>query len=107
MQPREGKLRMRTCWKRRHKEQFGGLTSPGRCRALKDLQPSHRPLLILMDVVLEYVTKATGVRVGDSTLASRTIAFMHKLTELAPRRREARLVGPRVGTASSSDRSVR
>lgn len=34
-----------------------------------------------MDEVLEYITKASGVTVGESTLADQTIAFMQELTE--------------------------
>lgn len=34
-----------------------------------------------MDEVLEYVTKAAGVKVADSSLAAQTIAFMQELTE--------------------------
>lgn len=33
-----------------------------------------------MDEVLEYVTKAAGVKVGDSNLASQTFAFIQELT---------------------------
>ncbi len=36
-----------------------------------------------MDEVLEYVTKAAAVTVGESTLAAQTIAFMQELTEVA------------------------
>jgi hypothetical protein len=36
-----------------------------------------------MDEVLEYVTKAAGVKVADSSLAAQTIAFMQELTETA------------------------
>ncbi|MGQ3684001.1 MAG: hypothetical protein ACUBOA_03155 [Candidatus Loosdrechtia sp.] len=36
-----------------------------------------------MDEVLEYVTKAAGVRVEASHLAAQTIAFMQELTETA------------------------
>lgn len=43
----------------------------------------HEPLLILMDEVLEYVTKAAGVKVEESTLAAQTMAFMQELTEAA------------------------
>jgi len=57
-------------------------TSPGR-EVLRDLLDSHQPVLILMDEVLEYVTKAAGVTVGDSTLAAQTIAFMQELSECA------------------------
>lgn len=63
-------------------KELAGLVTPGRGQAVRDLLIQHQPLLILMDEVLEYVTKAAGVRVGDSTLAAQTIAFMHELTEL-------------------------
>ena len=59
-----------------------GQTAPGR-EVLRDLLDSHQPVLILMDEVLEYVTKAAGVKVGDSTLAAQTIAFMQELSECA------------------------
>ena len=60
---------------------FDGLTSPGR-DALHGLLSENQPVLILMDEVLEYMTKAAGVPVGDSTLASQTLAFMQELTEV-------------------------
>jgi predicted AAA+ superfamily ATPase len=59
---------------------FDGLTAPGR-EALRALLAAHQPLLILMDEVLEYATKAAGVPVGESTLAAQTLAFFHELTE--------------------------
>ncbi len=61
---------------------FDGLTSPGRDR-LQQILSQNQPVLILMDEVLEYMTKAAGVPVGDSTLASQTLAFMQELTEAA------------------------
>lgn len=61
---------------------FEGLTPPGR-EALRALLDAHQPLLILMDEVLEYATKAAGVPVGDSTLAAQTLAFLQELTEAA------------------------
>ena len=61
---------------------FDGLTSPGR-DALYELLSENQPVLILMDEVLEYMTRAAGVPVGDSTLASQTLAFMQELTEAA------------------------
>ena len=61
---------------------FDGLTSPGR-DALYALLSEHQPVLILMDEVLEYMTKAAGTPVGDSTLAAQTLAFMQELTEAA------------------------
>ena len=63
-------------------ERFDGLTSPGR-DALYEMLLENQPVLILMDEVLEYMTKAAGVPVGDSTLASQTRAFMQELTEAA------------------------
>ena len=61
---------------------FDGLTSPGR-DALYQLLSDNQPVLILMDEVLEYMTKAAGVPVADSTLAAQTLAFMQELTEVA------------------------
>ncbi len=61
---------------------FDGLTAPGR-DALYELLSESQPVLILMDEVLEYMTKAASVRVADSTLASQTLAFMQELTEAA------------------------
>ncbi|HOP36599.1 MAG TPA: hypothetical protein PL090_09750, partial [Syntrophales bacterium] len=57
---------------------FAGMTAPGR-EALRPLLEKHEPLLILMDEVLEYVTKAAGVKVEESTLAAQTMAFMQEL----------------------------
>ena len=61
---------------------FDGLTSPGR-DAIYELLAAKQPALILMDELLEYMTKADGVRVENSTLASQTLAFMQELTEAA------------------------
>ncbi len=55
-------------------------TAPGR-ENLKNVLEKHQPLLILMDEILEYATKAAGVKVGDTNLASQTLAFMHEITE--------------------------
>ena len=57
-------------------------TAPGK-RILKEVIENHLPVLILMDEALEYVTKAAGVTVGESTLKGQTLAFMQELTELA------------------------
>ena len=59
-----------------------GNGSPGR-EALREVLQRHEPLLILMDEVLEYTTKAATVPVKDSSLAAQTIAFMQELTEVA------------------------
>ena len=61
---------------------FAGLTSPGR-DAIYELLAAKQPALILMDELLEYMTKADSVRVENSTLASQTLAFMQELTEAA------------------------
>jgi hypothetical protein len=60
--------------------QLTGLASPGRESIRKLLEP-HAPVLILMDEVLEYITKAAAIKVGDSTLAAQTVAFLQELTE--------------------------
>lgn len=57
-------------------------TAPGK-DTLKSVIEGNAPVLILMDELLEYVTKAAGVTVGDSTLAAQTLAFIQELTELA------------------------
>jgi len=59
---------------------FTGQVAPGK-EALRRLLSEKQPVLILMDEVLEYATKAAGVKIGDSTLAAQTIAFMQELTE--------------------------
>lgn len=59
---------------------FIGQVSPGK-EAIRELLFENQPVLILMDEVLEYVTKAAGVKVEKSTLAAQTIAFMQELTE--------------------------
>lgn len=61
---------------------FEALSAPGR-ESLRALLSAHQPLLILMDEVLEYVVKAAAEKVGDSTLAAQTLAFMQELTEAA------------------------
>lgn len=61
---------------------FEGRTAPGKA-ALRALLEPHQPLLILMDEVLEYATKAAGVRVEESTLAAQMLAFLQELTEVA------------------------
>ena len=60
-------------------EKLRGKTSPGR-EKLRELLDVHQPLLILMDEILEYATKASGIKVGDSNLASQVLAFIQELT---------------------------
>jgi len=61
-------------------ELFKGQISPGK-EKLKALLEKFQPLLILMDEILEYTTRADGVKVGDTTLGTQTVLFMQELTE--------------------------
>lgn len=63
------------------RQYFTDLVSPGR-DALYDLLSPYQPTLILMDELLEYVTKAAGVPVAESTLAAQTLAFIQEITEV-------------------------
>ncbi len=63
------------------KKNFKDMVSPGRTDEFRDMLANAGPVMILMDEVLEYITKASGVTVGESTLADQTIAFMQELTE--------------------------
>jgi len=56
-----------------------GDISPGK-EKLIDLITKNSPVLVLMDEILEYTTKAAGIKVGDSNLASQTLAFIQELT---------------------------
>ncbi len=59
-----------------------GKISPGR-EVLRELLAKHQPVLILIDEILEYATKAAGVPVGETSLAAQTLAFMQEITEVA------------------------
>lgn len=56
-----------------------GDTSPGKEKITKLLK-ENAPVLILIDELLEYATKAAGIKVGDSNLAAQTLAFLQELT---------------------------
>jgi hypothetical protein len=56
-----------------------GDTAPGKEKLL-ELLSANSPVLILIDELLEYITKAAGVKVGDSNLAAQTFAFIQELT---------------------------
>ncbi len=45
------------------------------------LEEQEKPILILIDELLQYVTRAEAVKVNDTTLASLTIAFVQELSE--------------------------
>lgn len=57
-----------------------GRTAPGR-EILREVLEPHQPLLILVDELLQYVTKAAGIAVEASTMAAQTLAFLQELTE--------------------------
>ena len=61
---------------------FSKPVAPG-ADALRNLLRQHQPCLILIDELLEYVTKAAGVAVEKSALSSQVMAFMQELTEAA------------------------
>jgi len=57
-----------------------GQISPGK-EIIRQLLSTHQPLVILIDELLEYTTKASGVTVGNSNLAAQTLAFVQELSE--------------------------
>jgi hypothetical protein len=67
------------------------MVSPGK-ESIRALLSKLQPLIILMDEVLEYSTKAAGITVGQSNLASQTAAFMQELTEVISTLEKACLV---------------
>ena len=56
-----------------------GDISPGKDRIIEFLV-NHRPLIVLMDEILSYATKAAGVKIGDSNLAAQTLVFLQELS---------------------------
>lgn len=80
LNPRNKKL-----WEELERQLTGkvGLTegdiAPGKENLIK-LLSENSPVLILMDEILEYITKAAGIKVGDSNLAAQTFAFIQELT---------------------------
>ncbi len=57
-----------------------GQVAPGK-ETIRKLLSAHQPLIILIDELLEYQTKAAGVTVGGNNLAAQTLAFMQELSE--------------------------
>lgn len=56
-----------------------GEIAPGK-EKLIDLISRNQPVLILMDEILEYATKAAGIKIGASNLAAQTMAFLQELS---------------------------
>ncbi|MFQ5793903.1 MAG: DUF499 domain-containing protein [Candidatus Bipolaricaulia bacterium] len=54
--------------------------APGK-ENLRALLEEHQPFVLLFDEILEYVVRSHGISVGDSSLASQTLAFFQELTE--------------------------
>ncbi|MGC8679588.1 MAG: DUF499 domain-containing protein, partial [Fervidicoccaceae archaeon] len=57
-----------------------GDIAPGKDKIVNILS-KNTPVLILMDEVLEYITKASGIKVGETNLGSQTLAFIQELCE--------------------------
>lgn len=62
--------------------ELSGMTAPGMDK-IKRLLEENQPVLILIDELLEYTVKASGVTVGESTLAGQLLAFMQELSQAA------------------------
>ncbi|MDW8325190.1 MAG: DUF499 domain-containing protein [Anaerolineales bacterium] len=72
-------------------EHDANLRRPGK-EAIRRFLPEDRPVLILMDEVLNYLNQARTFQVGGSTLAAQCIQFFQNLTEEATARRGISLV---------------
>ena len=62
-------------------QHFTTQVAPGSDSLADIFTQTQKPVLILMDEVLNYLERAAGVSVYESTLAEQTIAFMLSLTE--------------------------
>ncbi len=60
-------------------EKLKGFVTPGGER-IREVLSKHQPLIILLDEIHEYVSKALGIKVGDSNLAQQTITFIQEFT---------------------------
>ena len=49
----------------------------------REIIEDNSPCLILIDELADYCVSASGVQVGNSTLADQTISFMQELSEHA------------------------
>ena len=58
---------------------MAGETAPGGIK-IRELLEKHQPVLILIDELVEYMSKAAGRIVGDSTLSAQTSTFIQELT---------------------------
>ncbi len=60
-------------------ENLKGMITPGG-EKLRKVLINNQPLLILLDEIHEYTVKASGIKAGDTTLATQTILFLQELT---------------------------
>lgn len=63
-------------------DRLGGQVPRGGEALRRVLEEQDKPVLILIDELLQYVTKAEAVAVNQTTLASLTIAFVQELSEV-------------------------
>ncbi len=63
---------------KRKSTKFNEMVAPGKENIINFLE-ENKPLLILMDEILEYVTKSAGVKVGESFLSAQTMVFLKAL----------------------------
>ena len=61
-------------------DKLSGNLAPGREEMRKVLE-KHGSVLILIDELLPYILTGSGVRIGDTTLATQTITFIQQLSE--------------------------
>ena len=62
-------------------DKLAGNVSHGGEALRKVLETQNKPVLILIDELLQYVSKADGIKVEQSTLAKQTIGFVQELSE--------------------------
>ena len=62
-------------------KRLAGQTPRGSEALRKVLSEHGKPILILIDELQLYITKAAGVKINDTTLAMQTIAFVQELSE--------------------------
>ncbi len=63
-------------------EQDEARVRPGKEAIVRSL-PADRPVLVLMDEVMNFMTAARAIRVGESSLASQFYEYLHNLSDLA------------------------
>ena len=73
-------------------QHFKTQVAPGSDRLSNLFTQTQKPILILMDEVLNYLQRAAGVAVQQSTLADQTIAFILSLTEAIAANKQATFV---------------